>query len=278
MRGGSVPGAVWAYQRVLEVTAALLEEPSGDPPDAVLVPVLMDCLGSSGGFFIDIRPQDGAAEIRALSPDWSRSALGEVLDVGYQHPLFEHYYTTGMPEVLDAQELLGAPAWRRNEIYWRSKELLGAWQHVNIPLEAGPQRMRSYSFGRPGEAYTAEEVEFGARIRPLLVALHRQRREFAHWAERVDPAPLLADHGLTPREATVLRLITEALPAKSIARRLNISPRTVHKHTENLYRKLGTLDRISTVLRARDLGLTPSPSAEKPSTSAAELVVTFPPR
>jgi len=33
--------------------------------------------------------------------------------------------------------------------------------------------------------------------------------------------------------------------------------RTVHKHVESLYRKLGTRDRVSTVLRAQEIGLLP---------------------
>ncbi|MGW3069074.1 response regulator transcription factor [Streptomyces sp. NPDC001130] len=42
-------------------------------------------------------------------------------------------------------------------------------------------------------------------------------------------------------------------------RRLGISVRTVHKHVENIYRKLGTRDRLGTVLRAQRLGLVPAP-------------------
>ncbi|WP_367658021.1 response regulator transcription factor [Streptomyces sp. TG1A-8] len=53
-------------------------------------------------------------------------------------------------------------------------------------------------------------------------------------------------------------LLADALTADSIGRRLGISTRTVHKHVENLYRKLGTRDRVGTVLRAQRLGLLPS--------------------
>jgi len=45
--------------------------------------------------------------------------------------------------------------------------------------------------------------------------------------------------------------------AAAIARRLAISPRTVTKHLENLYRKLGTCDRLTTVLTAQRLNLVP---------------------
>jgi DNA-binding NarL/FixJ family response regulator len=66
-----------------------------------------------------------------------------------------------------------------------------------------------------------------------------------------------AQHRLTPRELTVLTLLAETLTASAIARRLGISPRTVHHHVEHIYRKLHTTDRLSTVLRAQALGLLP---------------------
>lgn len=62
---------------------------------------------------------------------------------------------------------------------------------------------------------------------------------------------------LTPREQEILVLLAEGLTARAMARRLGLSPRTVNKHQENLYRKLGTSDRLSTVLSGQRLGLTP---------------------
>jgi DNA-binding NarL/FixJ family response regulator len=50
-------------------------------------------------------------------------------------------------------------------------------------------------------------------------------------------------------------MLSEGLPAAAMARRLGISVRTVHKHLENLYRKLGTADRLGAVLRAQRAGL-----------------------
>jgi DNA-binding NarL/FixJ family response regulator len=60
---------------------------------------------------------------------------------------------------------------------------------------------------------------------------------------------------LTPRELTVLELLADGLVAEAIGRRLSISTRTVNKHLEHVYRKLGTSDRLTSVLRARSLGI-----------------------
>ena len=68
-------------------------------------------------------------------------------------------------------------------------------------------------------------------------------------------------HDLTSREMTILTLLSKGLTAEGLARRLNISPRTVGKHLEHIYRKLDVSDRLMAVQSARELGLlTPTPA------------------
>ncbi|MDP4014517.1 MAG: response regulator transcription factor [Candidatus Nanopelagicales bacterium] len=66
---------------------------------------------------------------------------------------------------------------------------------------------------------------------------------------------LLADHAvgadnLTERELAVLRLIADGLRNKQIATRLGISARTVERHCDNIYGKLGVGSRTEAVVRA----------------------------
>jgi DNA-binding NarL/FixJ family response regulator len=62
---------------------------------------------------------------------------------------------------------------------------------------------------------------------------------------------------LTPRELAVLGQLADGLTAAAIGRKLLITERTVHKHLERLYTKLGVGDRLAAVLRAQRLGLLP---------------------
>ena len=62
---------------------------------------------------------------------------------------------------------------------------------------------------------------------------------------------------VTDRELAVLDLMADGLIAVAIARRLGISPRTVSKHIENIYRKLGAHDRTTAVLRSQAMGFLP---------------------
>lgn len=60
---------------------------------------------------------------------------------------------------------------------------------------------------------------------------------------------------LTQRQGEVLVLLSGGLTVQAIAHRLYLSPRTVGKHLERIYRRLGTSDRLTTVMRAQQLGL-----------------------
>jgi DNA-binding NarL/FixJ family response regulator len=60
---------------------------------------------------------------------------------------------------------------------------------------------------------------------------------------------------LTPREQAILRLLSDGLSNKEIARRLVISPLTVKRHTANIYEKLHVDRRAQAVSYARANGL-----------------------
>jgi LuxR family maltose regulon positive regulatory protein len=60
---------------------------------------------------------------------------------------------------------------------------------------------------------------------------------------------------LTNRQIDVLTLLAERLTDKEIAERLVLSPVTVKKHIQRIYRKLGVDNRRAAVAQARRLGL-----------------------
>lgn len=68
------------------------------------------------------------------------------------------------------------------------------------------------------------------------------------------PAPIKID--LTPREQSVLNLVTEGLMNKEIARRLETSVRNVEKYVSRLFSKTGTNSRTELVRYALEHGLT----------------------
>ncbi len=72
---------------------------------------------------------------------------------------------------------------------------------------------------------------------------------------RSEADTLRAKFGLTPREAEVLLWLARGKPNRDIAEILDLSPRTVNKHLETIFAKLGVENRASAaVLTTRALG------------------------
>lgn len=59
---------------------------------------------------------------------------------------------------------------------------------------------------------------------------------------------------LTPRQGDVLSLVAEGLSNDQVGRRLRISARTVNKHLEHIYSKVGARNRTEAALRWLDRG------------------------
>ena len=83
---------------------------------------------------------------------------------------------------------------------------------------------------------------------PLSAALLRaRRRQQAGRALATTAGRWLAD--LTEREVQILRLVADGRTNTAIAHGLEVSPRTVAKHLEHIYRKLGVSSRAAAVSR-----------------------------
>lgn len=66
-----------------------------------------------------------------------------------------------------------------------------------------------------------------------------------------------ARRGLSPRELEVVRLAARGLTIKAMAGRLQISPKTVDRHLQNVYAKIGVSTRAGVALHAMRHGLLP---------------------
>lgn len=95
----------------------------------------------------------------------------------------------------------------------------------------------------------------------ILAAIRAAARGESPLAPRA-AAELLADRKsrsptveLTARELEVLRLVVDGLANKQIARRLEISEKTVKGHLTNLFQRIGVVDRTQAALWAERTGV-----------------------
>lgn len=117
---------------------------------------------------------------------------------------------------------------------------------------------------RDGSDYRDRECDLAARVLPTLHVLSRWYLALGahHGASASCPGRDDARErwGLTDREHDILLALADGLTAAAIGRAKGISARTVSKHLERVYAKLGVHDRLLAVQRARATGLLPPPS------------------
>jgi DNA-binding NarL/FixJ family response regulator len=102
----------------------------------------------------------------------------------------------------------------------------------------------------------SEPAELIAGIRLVAAGAFAMAAEAARaLAQRRTSAP--AAGNLTPRERTVLALLGKGCSNKEIARRLEISEKTVKAHLTRVFREIGVFDRVQAALWARDEGFGP---------------------
>jgi DNA-binding CsgD family transcriptional regulator len=172
-------------------------------------------------------------------------------------PLIRWYAVTGSaaPQILGrVPRAVAAP---RMCAQWSAfARPFGITHQLALPLRVGAG-IEAYVVSRPDDDYDDADADLATLVLPALAALVRQHRVLSGLPEsQVDR---VRGRRLTEREFAVLTLLGAGLTAQAIARRLNSSPRTVHKHLEHLYRKLGVRDRLMAVQRARDAGLLATP-------------------
>lgn len=132
-----------------------------------------------------------------------------------------------------------------------------------LRLATHPREERLAVFSRT-LPWSAPEARLVVRCREVMAAIDGcALSQCPEWsAGAAEPTRLAVRPPLTTREIEVLTWACAGSKARSIARRLDISERTVHKHLTNIYRKLGASDRVTAAGRAIALGLVdPAPQS-----------------
>ncbi|MCP2342310.1 response regulator transcription factor [Actinomadura rupiterrae] len=233
---------------------------AGLPDRAACLAAVAACLGEAigadvvGWAAVDLAA--GTAEIRSdppAAPDDERRLASVLPDI----PTIRHYqHRPDDPDPLRMSDLIAARDWRNHPAYLGFYRPMGLMHHM--ALSVGPRtpvRGAGWYLIRSGSDFPDAALDLVRSLRPVLTVL-----------DLACPAGPVLDGvreearrraGLTERELDVLTLLADGLTARQIATLRRISVRTVGKHLEHVYDKLGYRDRLQAVNEARRLGLLP---------------------
>ena len=175
----------------------------------------------------------------------------------HEHPLLRHHAVERGLHVQRISDFLTLASFRRTALYCDYYRSIGISHALALPVQVNDAWLVSFVLNRAGRDFSDRERALLDQVRPALARLFRRTRLLDRarqaWliedgAARAAPAlPQL--HGISLREHEVLRWVAAGKTDRDIAAILDISHRTVHKHLQSVYCKLGVETRTAAVMR-----------------------------
>ena len=171
------------------------------------------------------------------------------------HPMIVSYLTEpvrlGLPAPRRLSDLVTDRQLRNTRTYGVLLRPVNRIRQLTV-VSTGGLRTVSWTLNRCRMDFTDAEVELLHRLQPTL---HLMDRAYAAPPAEMAPAlfPPPMHFGLTRRETEVLRQVRRGLTTRAVAHLLGVTPKTVSKHLEHIYRKLGCDNRVTALelLRSR---------------------------
>jgi DNA-binding CsgD family transcriptional regulator len=174
----------------------------------------------------------------------------------FEHPLVRYHGFEGGRVTRRISDSLSRSEFRRSAIYADYYLRVGLEHTVAVPLLIDEHRLVSVVLNRRGLDFSERDCERLEVLRPHLAFLYRQAGRHDASPGDTEAATLLPTaldaepEGLTPRENEVLHWLAHGKTDAEIAALLGLSPRTVQKHLEHIYIKLGVETRTAAVMRS----------------------------
>lgn len=192
--------------------------------------------------------------------------LADFASVSGHSPILLHLADPSASPVVSLRELVSARAWHENPVYRECFRNLGIEDHLVSIVGVRDGVVHGVTLTRDANPFDAQDRRLMTMIRRhLQAALRRcltqqlpyetiQMAPRARLTTRIGPAfpTRAAPNRLTARESEVLALVAGGLDNQQVSRRLRIARRTVDKHLENAFAKLGAQNRVEAIVLARE--------------------------
>jgi DNA-binding CsgD family transcriptional regulator len=222
---------------------SVLNDPAGFAP--IVLPALAELLGCDVITYNEV----GGEPASVSYEDWPPRSLDPRTNqtfarLAHQHPAIEHYRRTGDDRPVLISDFLTRTHFHRLELYADFFRPIQIEHQISFSLDDPGSSVVGIALNRSSRDFDdADRAVLTILRRPLSAALQRARLR--------QQAATSAVWTLSSRERELLELVALGKTNSAIARRLGISPRTVAKHLEHVYGKLGVSSRAAAVARSR---------------------------
>jgi DNA-binding CsgD family transcriptional regulator len=159
----------------------------------------------------------------------------------HAHPLVRAHGRKPGAVTKRISDLVPTDAFRETPLYNDYYRPIGIRHTMAVPIYVDQRLLVSFVLNRAGSAFGDRELQLAETVRPHLANLYRLGAT----------APRMAGVPLTAREREVLEWVAAGKTNRDIASILGASPRTIEKHLERIYEKLGVENRTAAVMRLK---------------------------
>ena len=168
----------------------------------------------------------------------------------YEHPLVRDHGRNPHAVTKRIGDQVALAEFRRTPLYNDYYRPIRIEHVMAVPIHVDGRFLVSFVFNRGGSAFSDRDRDLAEVMRPHLANLYRL--SVAVENARALPADAPFDRAaapLTAREREVLDWVAAGKTNRDVAAILGASPRTVEKHLERIYEKLGVETRTAAVMR-----------------------------
>jgi DNA-binding CsgD family transcriptional regulator len=194
-----------------------------------------------------------------IVPPMTQEQVEQFAALAHENPLIRYYQETQDGRTYRLSDVCTTAEFHATRIYRDFYRAIGMEYQMAFTLPAEPGRLLGVALSRREADFTDGERQVLDRARPFLIQQYRNATEFTDArdaAARAQGGALveaLRSAGLTEREAAVMRLIALGRSNADAAHALEVSVRTVQKHVERAFAKLGVNNRSEAAARAWEL-------------------------
>jgi len=231
-------------RRAVSLVDSLAELDAPEGFAAIVLPGLAELVDCDVATYNEIGPAPGQTSYAdypsgVLDPATQADFAAHV----HEHPLVNHYRATGTGEPVMISDFLSLERFHRLGLYAEFFRAISVEHQIAVSLPGADQQVIGVALSRSGRDFSGQDRALLSVLRgPLIAALLRAR-------SRQRAARALGTAGLTDREIAILQLVAAGRTNSAIAHQFGLSPRTVAKHLEHVYRKLGVTSRAAAVSR-----------------------------
>jgi DNA-binding NarL/FixJ family response regulator len=193
--------------------------------------------------------------VALVEPELDERWFGPFAQLAHENPLYQHWVRTRDGRAYRFSDVTTREALEATRLYREVYAPLGVNHQIALSLPSQRDRILALVLSREDRDFSDAERDLLNQARPFMIQVYRNAVAFSalRSVSSAGLLPTLASRGLTTREAEVVSQVALGGSNRDIATALQVSDRTVQKHLEHAFRKLGVSTRSEAAAKAWEL-------------------------